>query len=172
MRFEEYLEIEMTSEIRHEFVGGVMHAMSGASRRHNELTLAIAAALLPDAKAHGCRLYVSDMKLRVGNVSYYPDVMAACAGGMDSEYWETQPCLLVEVLSPSTRRIDQREKLQAYTALPSLEMYLIVDPETEDVTIHSRAVEGRWVARVAGLADDIAVPCVDGLLVLSSIFGA
>lgn len=172
MSFDEYLAVEMTAEIRHEFVGGVMHAMSGASRRHNELTLAIGAALLPEAKAHGCRLYVSDMKLRLGNVSYYPDVMAACADGMDSEYWETQPCLLVEVLSPSTRRTDQREKLQAYTALPSLLMYLIVDPEAEEITVHSRAVEGRWVARVAGLADDISVPCVNGMLVLAAIFGA
>ena len=98
----EYITLERDSPIRHEWVGGVLFAMTGTSGVHNRIAVRLTARLLPVAESHGCRTYASDMRLMTPNAGYYPDVMVACDDQADP-YFETTPCLLVEVLSPSTR---------------------------------------------------------------------
>jgi Uma2 family endonuclease len=57
--------------------------------------------------------------------SYYPDVMVACGPDPGDPYVESEPCLVVEVVSSSTEQTDRREKLAAYKRMPGLEAYLI-----------------------------------------------
>ncbi|HEV2129193.1 MAG TPA: Uma2 family endonuclease [Thermomicrobiales bacterium] len=126
---ETYLELEKDADVRHdECVGGRLYAMTGTSRRHNTIAFNIARKLADAAEGTPCRVYMSDVKVRTpDDAFYYPDVIAACEPEPDDPYVEHQPCLLVEVVSPSTESIDRREKLAAYKKIPPVKSYLIVD---------------------------------------------
>lgn len=120
---DEYLEMEERSEVRHELVGGMLYAMVGGTDRHNRITLNVASKLLDAAEGGPCRVYISDMRLRIGNNYYYPDVMVACEPPeTENPIWRTNPCLVVEVLSPSSESIDRREKLLAYRSIPTVDL--------------------------------------------------
>jgi Uma2 family endonuclease len=137
LKGEEYLELEATGSVRHEYVGGLMHPRAESSKRHN-LIAGNVARLLSDAAGDGpCRGYMSDVKLRVGeDVYYYPDVMVACGPEGRDALVEDAPCLVVEVASPSTAVIDRREKLVAYKRIPTLEAYVIVEQDERRVQRH------------------------------------
>jgi Uma2 family endonuclease len=168
---EEYLAREASSPFRHEFVGGVMHLMAGGSKRHNEVTLNIAASFRAAARVAGCQAYLSDVRLQAGERYYYPDVMLACEREPTGEDINvTEPCVLVEVLSPSTAGIDRREKLDAYLAIPSLEQYLIVDHERNEVEVHVRAIEGLWTTHRVTADGSLNIRCIDLELLLADVF--
>ena len=126
---EDYLTGEPGSEIRHEYVGGEVYAMAGASNIHNIISLNLAAALHAHLEGGPCVPYVSDMKVRVKSATeelfYYPDVMVACDPSDNAKLWREKPVLIVEVSSPETARIDAREKNWAYQTIPTLEVYVI-----------------------------------------------
>jgi Uma2 family endonuclease len=153
----EYFALEATSDVRHEFVGGQLYAMVGGTRRHNLISGRVFRAVSEGLK-DGCYAYVSDMKLSVaGDVFYYPDVMVVCEPSAD-ERFETSPCLIVEVLSPSTAGVDRREKLAAYLTIPTMRAYLIVDPLQPHVEAHEHHHE-RWSTIHYGAGDAIALVC-------------
>jgi Uma2 family endonuclease len=76
---EEYLRLEETSPVKHEYVGGFIHALAGASKRHNQIALNIASRLRDAVRGGPCRVYIGDVKVRVADdVYYYPDVVVSC----------------------------------------------------------------------------------------------
>ena len=164
----EYLCCERDSTIRHEWIGGVLFAMTGTSGLHNRIAMEIVAHLHPVAKRHGCRTYASDMRLMTENAGYYPDVMFACEEQADP-YFETSPCLLAEVLCPSTRDIDQREKRGAYFAIESLRHYLVVHQDQPRIEHHWRTDRG-WQLEVVGPIDTIALTCPPISLPVGELF--
>ncbi|MCA9836013.1 MAG: Uma2 family endonuclease [Trueperaceae bacterium] len=167
---EDYLVFEAQSETRHEYIGGTLHAMAGGTIRHNRISLNIAAYFLSIAP-EACRVYQEGMKLRVAeNVFYYPDVMVVCHKPEQNPYFETEPCILVEVLSQSTKDIDLREKMLSYKSLPSAELYLIVDTERLAVRQYWRDGEGKWQLQEHAGDGDIALPCLSGVLSLPQIY--
>ncbi len=116
---EAYLAMEERSPVRHELLEGVPYAMAGATEAHNLIVGNLFYGLRPHARAKGCRLFVSDMKLKVASRTfYYPDLMVVCAEDPHPLYKE-RPCLVIEVLSEGTEAIDRREKLWRYRELPS-----------------------------------------------------
>lgn len=175
---EEYLESEAQSPVKREYVGGQVYAMAGASQRNSLIALNIAVALRRMAEGRPCRVHVAEMKLLVGSSKtsdfekafYYPDVMAVCGRPVPHDYYETEPCVLVEVLSPSTRSVDLREKVLAYQSIPSLQTYLIVDTETMTVRHFWRDAQGRWQQQDLTGAADIALPCPGGTLTFADIY--
>jgi Uma2 family endonuclease len=140
---DEYLAGEQVSEIRHEFIDGQVYAMGGASRAHGLIVNALAFALTPAARKKGCQLFTSDMKVRLDfsgkQVFYYPDVVLSCHPDDRQAYYSTRPCLIIEVLSDSTERVDRREKMLAYQTLPSLLEYVLVAQDTPRVEVYRRA---------------------------------
>ena len=122
---EYYLEGEQRGDSKHEFLAGQVVAMVGATRSHALIAGSLHAALLPAARRKGCQLFSSDMKLRLelgGNtIFYYPDLLLSCDPQDRDPYFRRAPCMIVEVLSASTARIDRREKLLAYQSLPSVQ---------------------------------------------------
>lgn len=148
--FEDYLEAEKHSEGRHEWVGGRVYAMSGGSERHALASQSAFLTLHPGARQKGCRSFVSDRLLRVGGVAYYPDVLVVC-GRAGHVHHETDAALIVEVLSPSTRGNDRREKAMACSALPGLEQYLLIDPSERRIEVARFGPDGlRWEAFGSG----------------------
>lgn len=128
MSLHEYLAWEEQNQIKHEYLAGEAYAMVDVTVRHNLITLNIATSLRPAARKRGCRVLTTDVKLRVGpDRIYYPDIMAVCGSAAAAELIVDAPAIVVEVTSPSTRGTDRREKLEAYTRLPSLRSYLIVE---------------------------------------------
>lgn len=121
--FPDYLKAEESSQIRHEYLNGQIFAMTGRSREHNLITLNIDTQLRNHLRGKSCQVFVSDMKVRIekDDVSYYADVVVTCNPQDKENFFLTKPCLIVEVLSPSTENIDRREKLMAYKKIEDLQ---------------------------------------------------
>lgn len=167
---EEYLELERVAEVRHEFVDGVMYAMAGASRAHNLVAGNIFAEFRTQAQGKPCRVFQTDMKLQIGGDFYYPDVMVVCAPEPENEYYETDPCILVEVLSESTKNTDLREKVAVYRQLASLQTYLIVDPGSKTIRHYFRDQRGNWQHQDISDSGTIPLPCLSGAIELDQVY--
>lgn len=163
---EEYLALE--AEERLEYEEGRLFAMAGDSREHNLLVTRLLLQLFPLAEAQGCRLLHQTMRLKVAEDRYYyPDLMVVCTPPPEDPHWEEAPCLVAEVLSPTTEARDRGTKLRAYLALPSLRAYLLIDPKglvevyrkTEGGILYEVYREGR-----------VLLDCPQGALDLRGIF--
>jgi Uma2 family endonuclease len=134
---EQYLEGEKSSDVKHEYDNGYIVAMVGASRSHNLIALTVASEIKQHLKGKPCRTYISDMKVRIqtqGNdLFYYPDVMVSCDEQPPSEYFENEPILIVEILSPTTETRDKLEKLAAYSSIQSLKEYFTIAQDKVEI---------------------------------------
>ena len=102
---------------------------------------------------------------------YYPDVLVLCTPIADSDVIARDPCVVVEVTSPSTARIDRGEKLDAYRKIPSLLSYLIVDHRRRRVERHWRdAPGGEWWREEIVTQGSVFVPCLDVELSLDEVY--
>lgn len=170
---EEYLAFEERSPVRHEYVGGVVHAMSGGSVRHARIIGNVLSRLREASAGGRCEAFAQVLKVSVDEETfYYPDVLVTC-GALDEEaVVVTDPCLLVEVLSPSTRVVDRREKVSNYRRIAALRAYLIVETRYRKVERYWRGAGGGWQYDVAtpDAGGQVAVPCPKGVLTLDQIY--
>ncbi len=155
---DDYLLGEQQTDIKHEYLDGQVVAMGGASRAHGLLVMSLSALLLPAARQKHCQLFAADMKLRLdhdgASYFYYPDLVLSCDPADRDPLFVRTPCLLVEVLSPSTERIDTREKLLAYRLLPSLREYLLLRQDTLRAELYQRRGDGGWTHQRLKQPDD------------------
>jgi Uma2 family endonuclease len=159
MTLEEYFAFEEASTVRHEYVGGEIYAMSGVSRRHSRISGNVFARLWTEARGGACRVHQSEVRVRIGTIVYYPDVMVACGPEPDDPHVEDAPCLLVEAVSPSTETTDRREKLFVYKGIQSLATYLIVDQDRRHVERWWRDADGGWRRTALAERGEIPLPC-------------
>jgi Uma2 family endonuclease len=165
----EYLEQEIESEIRHEYVDGRLYAMAGESKRHEVIVLNIAYTLYPLTKAKGCRLQTKTIQLRVSSSRYrYPDIMINCLDNNDPRLEDT-PCFLLEVISASTADTDSHKKLSEYTRIPSVERYVLVEQHTKLVVVYKRQGEV-WLVETLEETGEIEIPCIGTTLTLEQIY--
>ncbi len=143
MSVADYLAFEETSAVRHEYIGGEIHAMSGGSAAHNKITGNIFAQLHARLRGGPCQIFINDFKVRLqvarDEIFYYPDVLVSCHAKGIEKYYLRLPTLVFEVLSPSTESIDRREKHQNYRHAATLDEYVLVAQERREVTIFRRA---------------------------------
>ncbi len=166
----EYVQFELESPIKHEYVRGMIYALSGVTRRHRRIALNIGRMLDSPSERGPCRVYVAEVRLGLGDIHYYPDVMVACGPEPEDPYIENAPCLLVEVTSPSTEAIDRREKLMVYREIPSLRAYLIVSQDERRVERHWRDEQGQWQYALISGEGTIPIPCPDQTMSLDEIY--
>ena len=169
---EDYLEGELRSEIRHEYVAGRVFAMTGASRAHNLIALNIVTALHAHLRGGPCKAFMSDLKVRVekADAFYYPDIAVTCHPADTQAYYLTHPCLVVEVLSPSTEGIDRREKLLAYQSLDSLKEYVLVAQGAVQVEVYRRDGEGGWWLYTYTGGEELRLEAVDFALSVAAVY--
>ncbi len=140
---EDYLANEELSDIRHEYLGGLVYAMAGTTRDHNQISQNIAFGLREKLKGGPCKLYISDIrvnfKLREDEYYYYPDIIVTCDPRDTDKRFIRYPKLIVEVSSPGTERIDRREKFLTYTNIESLEEYILIPQTNAEITAFRRA---------------------------------
>ncbi|WP_338043245.1 MULTISPECIES: Uma2 family endonuclease [Okeania] len=144
---EEYLEWEAKQEFRHEYVDGEVLAMTGGSLPHNDIALNFYRSLYPHLRQRGCRVNVSDAKVKdaKNNRYFYPDLVISCnAEDLKSRDFIKHPKVIVEVLSPSTGKYDRGDKLKYYRQFPSLQEYVLVDSESIFVEIYQRGEGKMW----------------------------
>ena len=129
MTVADYLAFEETSAVKHEFVGGEIHAMSGGSLVHNKISGNIYASLRAALRGGPCQVFMADVKVRLDvardEFFYYPDVVVSCHPTGTETHFLRFPTVVFEVLSP-TEAIDRREKHSNYRRAQTLEEYVLV----------------------------------------------
>ncbi len=172
---EEYLRAEAKAKHKHEYLGGIIHAMAGARAIHNFIKGNVFAALHSRLQGRKCRPFDSAMKVRVrmpiGQIRfYYPDVQVICDPNLPDVVFQENPVLIVEVTSPSTWRTDHVEKLEAYTTIPTLEWYLLVETKRCEVLVYHREADGFHSQRLTNQDDKITLKNLGIDLSLADIY--
>ena len=171
----DYLAGEEISDMKHEYLGGTVYAMAGATIRHNNIALNCLASLHGKLRGKSCQPFNSDTKVRIEfpdhSRFYYPDAMVVCQSNPDSDHFQTQSVVIIEVLSDSTRRADLGEKRDAYLTIPSLKVLLFVESEAPAITLHRRLLEGGFtIERHSGLDAIVPLPEIEASLSLADLY--
>lgn len=140
---EEYLDAEILADVKHEYLGGTIYTMAGATEAHNIIAMNLYVALGTRLRGSPCQPFGSDMKLRLhpkhsATYFYYPDAMVACDPTDTGHGWRERPAALFEILSEETRRVDEREKRLAYLQLTSLHAYVLIEQSRPEAVIVRR----------------------------------
>jgi Uma2 family endonuclease len=167
----EFLLWEETQDWRHELVNGAPVIRAETSNRHDVIVVNVIAELRNRLRGHICRPATADTAVVVpsGNVRR-PDALVDCSGKLEGTRAH-EPTVIVEVLSPSSRSIDFTAKFRDYTALETLQTYLIVDQDSPDVVVYTRGPAGRWeVAVISGIDSSVDLPAIGTDLPLAEIY--
>lgn len=171
---EEYLAGELRSDVKHEYLSGVVYAMAVAKNVHNEIAGNVFAAFHSRLRGKPCRPYNSDTKVRLRLRDqlrfYYPDTQVTCHPNPPDDSFQDQPILVAEVISESTRRADEGEKRDGYLALSSLEYYLLIEQDRACVTVWRRTPEGFVREVFAGVNSAIPLAVLGTELPLAEIY--
>ena len=135
MTVDDYLEGELSSDIKHELIDGTIYAMAGASANHERISVNVLAEFRNHLKNQPCEPFGSDMKLRINSNFFYPDVMVDCHFDNSEPYFTETPIIIVEVLSKSTRKKDTTLKLLSYINIPSLQEYVLIEQDFVDFQV-------------------------------------
>jgi Uma2 family endonuclease len=168
----EYLDWEPTQEDRYEYWDGEVVAMSGGTRNHNRISLNFS-KLLDDALINrNCEVYIADVKVQVepGRKYFYPDVVVTCDKGDDDAQLVQFPCLIIEVLSPSTEAIDRGAKFARYRQCPSLQEYVLVQVDRPKVEVFRRNDLNQWVLSEYDLDDRLFLESIGVEIAISDLY--
>lgn len=147
---EEYLELEVNSEIRHEYIDGQIIPMTGGTPNHNQLALNLSGTLNFLLKRQPYRVFIADQRLWIPQrrINTYPDVMVMQT---PLEYQEARkdtlinPVMIAEVLSKSTKSYDRDEKFAAYRTISSFQEYILIDQYTLHVEHYCKTDNNKWI---------------------------
>jgi len=169
---EEYLEWESAQSTRNEYVGGEVYPMVGGTTDHNRIVLNTILALSQTLDSNKYEVFGIELKLHIPRADsfFYPDVMVLRKADVRQGMYQTQPVLIVEVLSPSTRSFDQSEKRNEYFSIHSLQHYLLVEQSKIHVRGYHR-VNDNFEETIRNQEDDfIEVQDLDGEVSMSQIY--
>jgi Uma2 family endonuclease len=173
---EEYLEKEAAAAVKHEYVDGALYAMTGARNAHNLIATNIVVALGARLRGTSCRPFNSDTKIRVRLPAqvrfYYPDVSVVCRQNPQTDAFQDEPAVVVEVVSRRTRRLDEGEKKDAYLTIPALQVYLLVEQDVPAVVAFRRTDHGFVREVVQGMDAAVALPEIGAVLPLADVYDA
>ncbi|MBD2615740.1 Uma2 family endonuclease [Nostoc punctiforme FACHB-252] len=172
MSAEEYLAWEPTQELRYEYWDGEVVAMSGGTRNHNRVCLNFF-KLLDDALVNrSYEVYIVDVKVQLepGQKYFYPDVVVTCDERDPDPQLIQFPCLIIEVLSPSTEAVDRGKKFAKYRQSPTLQKYVLVQVEQPGVEVFRRSEQGKWVLYEYNLDEILRLESVDVEIAMSDLY--
>ena len=171
-----YLVLEAASEgtaARHEYWDGELRAMGGASLKHHRVAGALHALLWHQLRGRACETFTGDMRVKLTPTRYvYPDIVVACPPEVDSSHRPeslTNPKVIMEVLSDSTKAVDRTDKLDGYRAIATLTDYVIVDPDGS-VDHYVRQGDGGWLVRTRGRDEVLRIESLQVELALAEVF--
>ncbi|HSL84644.1 MAG TPA: Uma2 family endonuclease [Thermoanaerobaculia bacterium] len=173
--FREYLELEETSTVRHEFLEGEIYAMAGGTPEHAALTMSIGATLVTALRGGPCRVHSSDLRIRVRatGLATYPDVTVVCGPyetEPESRTTVTNPHVVVEVTSDSTEEYDRGKKLESYKQIAGLAAIVLVSHRERLIEVMERQDEGPWKRQEARRGGRARLATLDCDLVVDEIY--
>lgn len=172
---EDYLAEEEDSSVKREYRDGIVYDMAGAGNAHNEIAGNGFAAFHTQLRGKPCKPCNSDTKVRIrlitGTRFYYPDAFVVCHPNPPTDHFHDSPVVILEVTSPSTRRIDLAEKKDAYLSIPSLMVYLVAESAEPVVQVFRRSPDGDFLRELAmGMEAVIPLPEIGVSLALADLY--
>jgi Uma2 family endonuclease len=173
---EEYLALEEKAQYKSEYFRGEIFQMAGASGRHNQITANTITALSMALFNRDCIVYPSDMRILVqeNGLYTYADALVVCG---EVAYFKnrddilTNPILITEVLSPSTRNYDRGDKFTLYQELDSFQVYLIIEQNSIRVDYYCKMTDNTWqISTFTSLENVIEIEALDLKLAVSYIY--
>lgn len=169
---EDYLQGELTSEVKYEYINGEVYAMVGVKRAHDTVNTNLIALLHAHLRGTPCRVHTGEMKVRVQTATddcfFYPDLHVTCSANDTADLFNSQPKLIIEVLSEATERYDRAEKFHHYRKLASLEEYVLIAQDTQRVECYRRA--DAWDLQLYQQGDSVVLQAVDLDLPIAEIY--
>jgi Uma2 family endonuclease len=158
MSIEAYLDLDRrSSETRYEYIDGYVRMLAGGTPDHAKIAANVIGVLYGSLEGSSCSVYTSDVRVCLAETRYvYPDVSVSCdARDQEQEEMIQYPCLIVEVLSPSTEAYDRGRKLAFYRQCPSIREYVLVDSQRQTVEVFRREKNTFWTYHAFGPGDDV-----------------
>lgn len=173
--YEQYLSYEASSNVRHEYLDGEIYAMAGGTIDHAAMAANTSAAILAQIKGGPCRVFSSDLKVRVlaADLATYADVTVVWGRPETdpaSDHVVLNPALLVEVTSPSSETWDRGEKLALYKLIPALRACVIVSHRARHIELHRREDDGSWTRHEARGGEAVALPWPGAALAVDDVY--
>jgi len=171
----EYLARERRAEHKSEYFRGEIFAMAGGTEQHNLIVLNLGSELREQLKKRECRVYPSDMRVRIPSGLYtYPDVTVACG---EPKFLDQRrdtllnPMVIVEVLSESTEAYDRGKKSEHYRQIASLQHYLLVAADRAHIEVYTRRGNQPWeLTEATGLHSSIDLTAIECRLSLAEVY--
>jgi Uma2 family endonuclease len=173
---EEYLYRERKAEFRSEYFRGEMFAMAGASANHNLIVGNCIQTLGQQLKKKPCRVYPSDLKLRIEKTGLctYPDLSVVRGEPLlESDAGDVllNPVVLVEVLSDSSEAYDRGKKFEHYRTIPSLKHFVLIAQDRHSIDCFTRSADGSWnLTSCQGLDGKIMLEAIESELVVAEVY--
>ena len=173
--FADYLALEEASNTKHEFLNGEIYGMAGGTPEHAGLSVAVSSALLAQLQEGPCRVYSSDLRVRVlaTGLATYPDVTVVCGDlerDPESATTVVNPRVIVEVLSDGTEAYDRGEKRDHYRRIPSLAAVVFVSHRSPEIEIQERTTEGEWRGKAYGAGETAVIEALPARLPVDEIY--
>lgn len=165
---EDYLQGELTSDVKHELIGGSVLAMTGASANHERICLNISRKFGDHLDGSPCEPFGSDMKVKAGPNYFYPDVIVACNFDESQPYYTETPIIIVEVVSKTTRKTDETIKLMSYINISSLQEYVLIEQDYVDIQVIRRSEA--WLPKHYFLGDQVIFESINLTLAVETIY--
>src|SRR6185437_6149058 len=164
----DYWDLEAGSNLKHEYYKGEIYLMSGARMDHNTIMANMIIEIGSKLKETSCQVLPSEMRVMVeeNTLITYPDISIVCGEPtfLKADEMElTNPAVIIEILSPSTKVYDRGEKFQLYRALTSLQEYILVDSKTMAVEQFIKDAQGSWNGRKYAAPDDLLTIAITGV---------
>lgn len=173
---EEYLAMENAAVEKHEYYRGEIFAMSGAKVAHNQISGNLYASLHNKLKGNNCRPYNSDQRIHIkaNTLFTYPDISIVCGEiiTLDNDNWNvTNPTIIMEVLSPSTKNYDRGEKFMLYRDIPTLKEYILVDSESIHLEVFRLNDLHRWeLEEYNSLQGNLHIKAINEIISVADIY--
>jgi Uma2 family endonuclease len=173
---EEFLELEEKALEKHEYYRGQIYAMAGGTPEHASISSNANFEITRMARERGCQTYSSDLRIRINatGLNTYPDVAVRCGPPKKTHHRPpaiTNPSLVVEVLSDSTRDYDRGEKLRHYQTIESLTDYILIWQDRPRVEHYRREPGQAWsYSMIDGLDRAIPIETLGGVIGLCDIY--
>lgn len=170
---EEYFAWEEQQQVRHEYLGGDVYAMSGGTINHSEIATNLGALLKNHMRGSGCKVLNSDARVNILDTAdyVYPDLSVTCDERDNAtRQYISYPCLIVEVLSESTEAYDRGNKFQMYRRNPCLQEYVLVDSGTASIELFRRTDLDTWQILNYQSGDVVELKSIDLTLSVGLIY--
>jgi Uma2 family endonuclease len=173
----DYLALEASSNVKHEYLDGQIYGMAGGTPEHAALAAAVIGLLFSKLRGGRCRVHDADLRVRVREtgLATYPDVTVVCGPrerDPDDENAVTNPTLIVEVLSRSTEEYDRGDKFEHYKRIPSLRQYVLVSYREHAIEVWTRDGANAWTSSISHDGETASLAAIGGDIEVRELYEA